>query len=601
MKIKNVTMTGFMGIKNTVTVETPHIVALVGRNGIGKTTLMSAIRFVLTGAEPAGDIINKENITALVEITLIKDDGSLITFSRLRDRNNPSQFMVDHKKTTQKALNEQIVAVTGIPIDKIEILNSADILAAMKPQEFGSLILGYIPEKLKLEKVIDFMPVMTPGIMDIMDANLPSDGIDLTVLDEFDAMCRSTRKELKSDLAAKQLMLKEHTQEKPEENKADIERRLKELDTLESEFKVYQAKLEAYEREVESRNKIKANIKAMQEEADGISVSRPDPVKESELKDKETKIRESITNQMASLTGIKTALGTLKETVESLDKAFCPISPLITCGQDKSAAKQEILDTIAATEESERLLETEIQKLRDELEKIASEQVKMQEEQKQYQKKMILLRQIKQSEEAVATTPIKPAPVEKVDVADERFKLNQTLKLISEYEAGQMLVTQISALTEELNDYEALVKAMSEKGPVRNGIVNAYLGIFESICNERSQKIRPEISFSFESDNGVVVRMKGEKGAWETYDELSGGERAYMIYVIMDMLNQLIGTRLLLLDELSVMDQDVFKAFVDMVLNYSADYDHIILSAVDHKDTLEILESHEVKVINKII
>ena len=109
---------------------------------------------------------------------------------------------------------------------------------------------------------------------------------------------------------------------------------------------------------------------------------------------------------------------------------------------------------------------------------------------------------------------------------------------------------------------------------------------------------RPEISFKFESDNGVVVYMDNGKGSMLPYESLSTGEKAYFMFVIMDMLNQLSGVNILLLDELSVIDSSVFEKFVSTVLEHKDDYDHIIMSAVNHIDTVDVLTKLDVNTLN---
>lgn len=595
MVIRKILMENFCGVDGIVEMELPHIVAVIGKNGMGKTTLMNAIRFGLTGAEPEGDIINKNRNWASVEITL---DG--LTVKREKCRTTPSKFYVDGKTTTQKALNEKVESVIGIPLDKIKILAAADVLAAMKPQEFASLILEYIPEKIGIEKVVDLMPEMTPGIMDIIDANLPVEGIDLQTLDEFDEFCRLNRKEFKSDLQAKKLMFEKHQQEAPEEDRAMVEKRLKELANIENEYKLYLVKLDAYNKAVEARRKVVESIQSMKAEAEAITTTRPDPAKMDGFKKRLGEINDSLISSRASIAGVNSAITTLTSTLEALDKSFCPISPLITCGQDKSAAKTEIQETLDATKESAVLLEKEIEKLEKQKTEVEAQIEAEGKLAKEYDRKIMLLKQIKIAEDSLTEEPKKPDEIKKADVETEQFQLEQKLKIIRDYEEGQQILSNIKALEVIVADYEALVKALSEKGPVRNGIVKSYLSIFEDLCNERSQKIRPEISFRFESNNGVIVWMNN--GTTElTYPELSGGEKAYMVYVLLDMLNQLVGTKILFLDELSVLDQEAFTSLVELVLNYAEDYDHIILSAVDHEDTVKVLESHEVNCIKKII
>ena len=88
--------------------------------------------------------------------------------------------------------------------------------------------------------------------------------------------------------------------------------------------------------------------------------------------------------------------------------------------------------------------------------------------------------------------------------------------------------------------------------------------------------------------------MDNKDGVALPYASLSGGEKAYMIYVIMDMLNQLVGTNILFLDELSVIDNECFETLLDIILSHKEDYDHILIAAVDHEDTLKAVKDREI-------
>ncbi len=599
MKLKSLSLKNFCGVK-ALDAELPQIIALCGKNGMGKTTILNAIRYALTGKEPEGDIIRYGSQST--EVTVVVDDGkSGVAYTRIKDREKPSAFKIDGKKTTLKALNENISEVIGIPLDKVEILSSADIVSAMKPQEFASLILGYIPEKLTLEKVMTFVPATTPGMIDIIDANLPVEGIDLDVLDSFDETARAVRKELKSELQAKKLMYDKHGKEKPELNREEIEEKLKQINNLDNEYKLYLEKLKAYESALNSRNQLLETLKRLKSEAETITVGRPDPALKDSLSNKKSESENRIVKQKTAINGVQSALASLKGTLESLDKSVCPISPLITCTQDKSVAKAEIEETIKATEESLAIMEENIKAAEEELAKANAELVKFGENEALYNKKIMLNKQIKEIEDALPAEPVKPDEVEKKDVETEKYQLNKQLEALNDYEEGEKLLGQITKLEVEVDDYEKIVKMLAEKGPVRNGVVQSYLGVFEKLCNERSVKIRPEYTFRFASENGVVVYMKNnDTGVELTLNELSGGERAYMLFILIDMLNELVGSRILMLDELSVMDAETFNVLLDLILNHKTDYDHIILSTVDHEELRSALVSHEIKVIETL-
>ncbi len=602
MIINKLELSNFAGVKGSVAFHMPHILALVGKNGMGKTTILNAIRYVLTGEEPDGDIINADMNGCYVKMWLPTEDHGTLSFERGKERGKSTKCKINGKAATAKVMNEKIEDIVGIPLDKIKILSSADIIAAMKPQEFSSLILGYIPEKLSLEKVIGFMPESTIGAVETMEANLPEDGIDLDVLDNFDAFCRDNRKAKKAELAAKKLMADERKCEKPSESKEEFEDELKKLLNLENEKKIYEVKKSSYERELENIKKIDEQVKVLKEEADAIAASRPDPTALDALKTEKNRLEESLNGQHEALFGMRSAIGTLSTTLQAINDSVCPISPLIKCGTDKSEAKAEIEESIKATESGIKAVEDEIEKITENITAVKAKIDEYEVIRKEYEKKVEKLKQAKMLEDSKPAVSAAPAAVEIPEDLETRiYQVKNSLKLFDDYTEYNRILSQIATLETEVADYEVLVKALSEKGAVRTGIVNTYLGVFEDICNERSKAIRPEVTFKFEPEDGVVVKMStGESAHYLPYASLSGGERAYMLYIIIDMLNQLVGAKLLVLDELSVIDEECFNILLDLIMNYAGDYDHIILSAVNHSDIAKAFTSHSIPMIDSL-
>ena len=597
MKIENLRLVNFMGIRGVREFKPEHIIALCGKNGAGKTTVLNAIRYGLTGAEPDGDIIHAECDECRVEISLTDPvDGKLIAFERIKNRTKASKFKVDGAATTQKSMNEKIEQIIGIDLEKIKVLSSSEVVAAMKPQEFASFILDYIPEKIDLEKVLGFLPDATIGMVNIISANLPEENISIDTLDEFEDVMKATRKEHKASLASKKSYLAELPDERPVKTREEVEAELKSLESIEAEERIYKANKDAYDKAVDARNRQRELIQKLQYERDSISAVKPNPVEIDTLRNEIKSLEESLVNQRSVITNVESALTQLKITREALEKPICPISPLITCHQDKTVAKEEIQESIDSTEEGIKTLTAEIAKLEA---SIAEKRAALEEKERaciEYDKKISLSKQIKALEDGMIEVPAEPVAPKTFDVSTAKASLTATLKQIQLYEEGLKLKANIETMEAELKDLEALVKAFSEKGQVRCGVIDSYLSIFEEICNERSTKFRPDTTFKFVNDNGVVVLMKNDKGNYLSYDNLSGGEKAYMLFILIDMLNSLCGTRLLVLDELSVLDGMTFDSLLDLLGAYGEDYDHIIIAAVDHPDTVESLTKRDIPV-----
>ena len=598
MKIKEIRLENFGCYGGARSFSLPKLSALVGKNGTGKTTLLNAIRFCLTGAEPDSDIISRgmDECSA----TIVFEDpaeGTVYEFERIKSRTKPSKCKINGASTTIKAMNEKMADVFGIPLDRIKVISSGDVVAAMKPQEFSSFILEYIPEKLKIDDIMALVPLSTPGMLSIMEANLPEDGIDIAVIDEFYNFCKENRKELKASLQTKKQLLSAKPTEPPVEKEESLNERLNELARAEAGESLYKKQKADFDRQVEAQKKTKANIEALKKEIEAITVTRPDPAKLSKVEADINSANESIGNQKVSISGAQSAVKQLKITLEALESSVCPISPLITCHENKSVAKAEITESIKASEEGIEALKKELEKANAQVDTLNKERIALLNEKTLYEKKIALVKQQKALEDALTDLPEEPKkPAADAEaIAIEKFQIGEKLKAWAAYKEGVLLSSQISRLEAEVKDYDGLVKATAEKGEVRVGVIKRFLGLFEEIANKRSKELRPEVSFAFEPADGVTVKMDPTgAGYYYTYAELSGGERAYMIFVLLDLLNQLTGARLLFLDELSVMDSETFKILLELIKKHIEDYDHVIVSAVDHEDTARILTDAKV-------
>ena len=221
MEIKEIRLTNFGCYKGAHVVTLPKFGAMIQKNGTGKTTFLNAIRYGLTGTEPDGDIVTKGCDESEVTIVIPKD-GTDYEFTRIKNRNKASRFKINGKPTTQKALNGKLAEIVGIPVERIKIVSSSDVVGNMGPDEFGSFLLQYIPEKLKISDIISLIPTATPGMLSIIEENLPEEDIDIDAVDTFNDLCRMTRKDLKADLAAARGLM---SLQKQKQKRASVQKR----------------------------------------------------------------------------------------------------------------------------------------------------------------------------------------------------------------------------------------------------------------------------------------------------------------------------------------------------------------------------------------
>ena len=602
MKIKTISMTDFMGITGTVEIELPHITALIGANGTGKTTLLNALRYGLTGAEPAGDIINKNADECTVSFTIDAPmDGMEYSFTRIKNRNKPAKYKVCGKTSTLKLLNEKLESVIGIPLDKINILSSSEVVSALPPAELSSFLLDYIPERLGVDDVIAFIPDITPAMETRLRALAPASDINLNVISDLDEMLRSERKNTGANLDTAKAILSSKPSEKPAYSKADLEQQMLSISNTDAAYQVYLAKKNTFEKnrvEIKKQNDMLSDLEA---QIKGISATRPDPTVYAAAVNSETSTRDTIKHLNVSISSSETAINQLRKSLENLNNPVCPLSDKIVCKQDKSAARNELQSAITDAEKGVSAAKHELDKAEAALEKALVQKNDYQTNYNMYSKKMTLSKQYKAIYDNRTKEMPEPEMVKPADTAALKAEIQQKFKLINDYEEGLTLADKVNKLQECYSTDDALVKTFAEKGPVRAGIIKKYNKVFEDLCNEISSKARPDYSFEFTTTTSGTVILMNNGSAKLPYNALSGGEKAYMIFILMSMLNSLTGCGILYMDELSVADSKCFNALLNIVSAYGEDYDCILIAAVNHEDTVKAVQDHKIPVIDKII
>ena len=186
------------------------------------------------------------------------------------------------------------------------------------------------------------------------------------------------------------------------------------------------------------------------------------------------------------------------------------------------------------------------------------------------------------------------------DLAEISAKIDRTgitLRKLQDHKKVKESEEKIKVKKAELEALEALHEVFSPKGEVKKGITRLYLDEFSGPCNEKAGKLFPGMSIRFVSEEGVSVQVdpKGT-GQYVSFRSLSGGEKAAVAFLLMLMFASISGIGILILDELSIMDEGVLDALLAILKENGDEYDMAVLACVSHADTLELLGKHGLEV-----
>ena len=599
MKFEKIEGTNFKNYENVEFAPTKTTTAIVGPNGRGKTTITQLIRFALTGDLP-DDAVKTGKDELKVTLTMHDSDGREQTWERTKSNSRPSKVKVNGKNATGKALSAHIESITGIPMDSIKLSSSSELIDALKPEEFSNFIMNYIPEELDYSTIKGFIGSdVDPLAIEQLEKSgyIPLTGkfgyeqLEKTYNYLFDQR-KLTRSTL-SQYEAKTVI----PIEKPEHSATELNEMLEKILKDEGGYANALKAVEAYKRAVDAKNKQDIMIKELKDKIAANTAKRPDPSFKTSVENKKRELNSSIVNLKATVTTMKNNIETFKSTIANLNKPMCPLSEGLVCKTDKTAKKQEFEEQIQSNEEGIKAITAEIEAKKKELDEILEKEKKYNEEDKSYREKVLLSQQLDKLKKSLISLPAKPEePKEHIDFTEEKEKIYKERNDVVKYDQYIKDLAKLANLRKEKEILDTLVALFAPKGPVSLKVTKHYFGVFEDMCNERANELKPGFKLSFVPENGIKILCETHPGAgFIPYKSCSSGEQTFVIFLLTDLIsNALSQSNILILDDLDKLDNDAFDALLKCVMQPSVQdsYDHIIICAVNHEDTKKILDKY---------
>lgn len=595
MKINKLQIVNFQGIKKSRDfVFDDNIYAICQKNGSGKTSLVNALRYGITGKKPVNDAMTKDAASMAVGITL----GNGISYIRQEFSDKPAKFYMNGKTVRKQDIDKSIQGYSHVSQSTMNIASSSDVLAGLSPQEFGALLLSYTPNNVTIEQILSYLPDISENAKMSVLVNLPDSNFGSEAINNFYGMCADARRDLKRKMseyygAAKAFSSMRELEHDSSYYKAQYDKLQLSFQSVAEQMK----KCVEYDKAVEIRKKQEEDIRTLEAEYKGLQAPN---VKEEEILILEEKIaskQQIIETTKRSVYRTKDALASLKKAYETILQPVCPLSEKLKCTVDKTPVTSEIEEKMKAMTDSITDDEKNLETANKELEKLQKDLAGLKEKLTIRDKAASLKERIENLKKGLISVPEKPEKVENAESLS--VSIDQHLKAYHyalEYEKMKAAAEQYNKLSDELKDYEYLVAAFAPKGPVNQKLASHYISVFEDRCNDKAAEINKNLHIKFVVRNGVTALMKtDDTDVYKPYQALSGGERAYMIFLILDMLNALTGYKILILDELSVLDDDAFRTLIDVIYRYKDDYDLILLSMAKHGDMEDVIKSYGIK------
>ena len=587
MKIDKLQVLNFQGLKGNREYNFNNkVYALCQNNGSGKTSFINALRYGLSGTKPSGSVFSDDEKTFAVGLT-VEEDG----FIRQEFSDKSPKYYFNKKSFSKKDFEKELSAYTGCSSNDIKIATSSDVVAMLKPQEFGELILSYIPEQLTVEKVIGYLDDAPESVKEFINVNLPDTAFGTDELVSVYNMAVESRKEVKRKISEIAGMMKGlGTIERTGKSSSEYQSMRKDLENEQTEI-IEKIKLKmSYEKAKAQYDEQNKAIIEAENRLKGINVPEKVPNRE-EICAKIADCRKKLENASVVMATLKQNLILFEKSLIDIDKPVCPLSDKLKCTTDKSVVRNDLEKAVADTKKAITAQQDGYNTASEMLNAFLKELNETDDIILKIKEREQLTSNIRKMKSQMPILPAEPGRVENAkNVVDRLNELLTLQKQAEKFEEYGRLKDEYDRLCLQLEDLEYIVAAFSPKGKIKEKVVGYYISSFEEECNKKAAMLRDGFRVKFVSNNGITVHsdINGD-GHYRTFNQLSGGEKVFCLFVLLDMLCNLTGLRIMIFDELSVLDKKAFEALIHLIKENEDDYDMVIISAAEHDDIKECL------------
>ena len=581
MKIKRIIISNFKSLKDLWYTPTNKVAVLCGQNGTGKTSTMEGIRFGLTGDAP-DNCINYDAGEASVEITFEKDE---LTVSRTKYIDKPTKCRVHGKVTAAKNLDQAILNNTGLARESLKVATSQDVLASLRPDALGAFLMSYVPEEADFDTIVKLAPSLSIEEQNVLKGYLPSGLFGLPAIEEAYKNIFEARAYVNKRKVSKAAQINLEIEAVPTRSLKEIEEEEKSISFQEGCYSVSAKAVEAYLAALKVRESAERSIKELEAQIASITATKPNEVEKKRILDAKAEYNDQILKANHLISIFETNTEMFQRTLESLNKPVCPISERLICTTDKTAIKEELQDMINANREGIALQQAIVASAKESLKLCESQESEWNENNRLYTQKTTLIKRLENEKKRLPSVPVKPESVEKVDFETAKKQLKAERLYCEAYERNIKIKEELEELEKEYAILNTLCKLLEPKGAIADALTSSYLAFFEDVINKRADELGCGYKVAFIIDNGVNYTIQtSPTSTFLPYENLSHGEQIISIFLLLDMLNSLCGTRLMLLDDVNHLDGENTELLISLVTSkaFQEDYDHIFIACTEN-------------------
>ncbi|WP_418664819.1 AAA family ATPase [Anaerobutyricum hallii] len=592
--ITTISIRNFKGIED-LQLNAKKLNAIIGKCGSGKSSLLDAIRFALTG-KAGKEVIRKGCREASVVLRF--SDNS--TIERIR-RTSENISKCNGKSSTKRSLDEFLTARNMNPC-WIESLCSVDWFAGLSSKDLNNFFMTILPLRAKAETVVELVAQLDKDLTEKKEKYLMEEILKKQEIFSFNDLANgyntayTVRQELKRKYNE---MLPRCTfnETVPAKTREDIEKELNNISQVEAAEKEYSKRLKEYTSSKKQHDLAIKRLDEMKKELDTYSSCKKpkeETKTQAEADRKLFQVHIKRTNEYIGT--INSTLDLLKRTLDNLDKPICPISEKLICTTDKSQLKEELLSLIQKNENALASNKEFLAKCEDQVRKRDDIISNYQKEVYRYEQKTTLENNI--SKFIVPEILPEPQKVEKAHLEAKKKELLDLLSILSRYEKVQQNKKELAKIKDKYDLAQFAVKVLDSKIGIPALILQRTLRFFEKKCNEKASLLREGFQIHFLSDNGITIQVSPGKGKpFVDMKEVSTGEFVCVAYILMTMIGEATKCHLFLIDNLDRLDTEYLNALLSL-LEEDKKIEQVFLGGVDHADVERTLNDKSFQIIH---
>ena len=592
--ITTISIRNFKGIED-LQLNAKKLNAIIGKCGSGKSSLLDAIRFALTG-KAGKEVIRKGCREASVVLRF--SDNS--TIERIR-RTSENISKCNGKSSTKRSLDEFLTARNMNPC-WIESLCSVDWFAGLSSKDLNNFFMTILPLRAKAETVVELVAQLDKDLTEKKEKYLMEEILKKQEIFSFNDLANgyntayTVRQELKRKYNE---MLPRCTfnETVPAKTREDIEKELNNISQVEAAEKEYSKRLKEYASSKKQHDLAIKRLDEMKKELDTYSSCKKPKEETNTQAEADRKLFQVHIKRTNEYIGtINSTLDLLKRTLDNLDKPICPISEKLICTTDKSQLKEELLSLIQKNENALASNKEFLAKCEDQVRKRDDIISNYQKEVYRYEQKTTLENNI--SKFIVPEILPEPQKVEKAHLEAKKKELLDLLSILSRYEKVQQNKKELAKIKDKYDLAQFAVKVLDSKIGIPALILQRTLRFFEKKCNEKASLLREGFQIHFLSDNGITIQVSPGKGKpFVDMKEVSTGEFVCVAYILMTMIGEATKCHLFLIDNLDRLDTEYLNALLSL-LEEDKKIEQVFLGGVDHADVERTLNDKSFQIIH---